>query len=392
MKPIRLSVALAAVGTLCVAFTPALAAPPPSAGGGALRVSVVASGLNNPKHLSFGPDGRLYVAESGLGDPAKASANCVPVIGTSGGPTTACVGKTGAISRISGGHATPVLSGLESVQLQDDGETLGPADVTFVHGALAVVMQDFDVRADGSNGLPGGDQFGKGILARPGSPRSSWMLFPDFAAFAAEHPQSNPGGVPGETAFDSDPYSITPYRGGFAVTDAAANSLLWISPFGQVKLLARFPTVPEPLGPATIQAQAVPTSVAVGPDGALYVGGLRGVPSLPGTADVYRVVPGQAPTVWATGFSAITDIAFDRHGRLLVLEFSTGGLLQPAPGALLRVERNHSVTTVYGALAQPTGLAVARNGSVYVANNGTSPGSATPPGEVLKLSGGVLSH
>jgi hypothetical protein len=216
-------------------------------------------------------------------------------------------------------------------------------------------------------------------------------LFPDFAAFAAEHPQSDVG--PGETTFDSDPYDITPYRGGFAVVDAAANSLLWISPFGQVKMLARFPAVPEVFGQATVQAQAVPTSVAVGPDGALYVGGLRGVPSLAGTADVYRVVPGHAPTVWATGFSAITDIAFDHHGRLLVLEFSTAGLLGQAPGALLRVENNHRTTTVLDTgLAQPTGLAVGRHGAVYVANNGTSPGSATPSGEVIKLTGGPLSH
>jgi hypothetical protein len=70
---------------------------------------------------------------------------------------------------------------------------------------------------------------------------------------------------------------------------------------------------PGVLGPTalTIDAQAVPTSIAVGPDGALYVGTLRGVPSLPGTADVYRVVPGHAPVAAVTGLSAVTDVAFD---------------------------------------------------------------------------------
>jgi len=49
------------------------------------------------------------------------------------------------------------------------------------------------------------------------------------------------------------------------------------------------PRFPQPTDP-------VPTGLARGPDGALYVGLLTGVPFAPGAASVYRVVPGQAPT------------------------------------------------------------------------------------------------
>jgi len=390
MKRNRLIVATGIAGALAVGLAPVAMAQTTTTAA-ASHLSVLIGGLHNPKHITFGPDGHLYVAESGLGDPAKK--NCVTMPGDTGAPTQGCVGKTGSVVWIKGNTAVPAISALESVQEQDSGETLGAADMAWQKGKLVVVMQDVDVTADGSTGLLTGDEFGKAVVAAPASPRSSWALVPDFAAYASEHPQTNQGGTPGETANDSDPYAITPYKGGYAVVDAAANSLLWISPTGQLSTLARFPAQTETappgvLGPVavTVSAQAVPTSVAVGPDGALYVGGLRGVPSLPGTADVYRVVPGHAPTVYATGFSAITDIAFDRGGNLLVLEFSTGGLLSPptTPGALIKVSRNraHTRTTIASAgLTQPTGVAVNSNGTIYVANNGES----ATNGEILRL-------
>jgi hypothetical protein len=82
-------------------------------------------------------------------------------------------------------------------------------------------------------------------------------------------------GIPGETPYDSDPYDVVAYRGGWAVADAGANDLLYISATGRVSMLARFPAVAEqlPAGvlgnpePITVEAQAVPSSVAVGPDG-----------------------------------------------------------------------------------------------------------------------------
>lgn len=141
----------------------------------------------------------------------------------------------------------------------------------------------------------------------------------------------------------------------------------------------------------TIDAQAVPTSVVVGPDGALYVGLLRGIPDQPGTADGYRVTPGHAPTVWAKGLTAVTAIAFDLKGRLLATEYSTGGILAPntVPGALVRISANgRKVTTLpVSGLSAPTGLAVAPDGDVYVTNHGISPGNAKPSGEVLKITG-----
>jgi hypothetical protein len=155
--------------------------------------------------------------------------------------------------------------------------------------------------------------------------------------------------------------------------------------YGRIKVLAVFEPrfVPAPGIPEPIPMQPVPTSVARGPDGALYVGQLSGFPFPVGGARVWRLAHGRQPEVVADGFTYIIDIAFDRHGRLLVLEIAHNGLLSGDPtGALIRVERDGSHTTLAGeGLVAPGGTAVARHGVIYVSNNTTSAGG----GEVLRI-------
>ena len=83
-------------------------------------------------------------------------------------------------------------------------------------------------------------------------------------------------------------------------------------------------------------AQPVPTSLAVGPDGALYVGELGGAVAGHrndvGDVNVYRIAPGGTPTVYASGLTMIGSIAFDQAGRLLVMEIDTAGINDPSMG------------------------------------------------------------
>jgi hypothetical protein len=133
-------------------------------------------------------------------------------------------------------------------------------------------------------------------------------------------------------------------------------------------------------------AVCVGRSGAVGPVGALYVGELTARPFVPDIARVWRVVPGRAPTVYARGFTNISDMAFE-GANLLVLELADKGLYDPrSTGALRRVRPDGTSTLVAKAgLVMPTGLAVT-DGSVYISNYGVFPGSgAGPPGQVLKL-------
>jgi hypothetical protein len=157
--------------------------------------------------------------------------------------------------------------------------------------------------------------------------------------------------------------------------------LLKVDRKGRISVVAVFPTriVPAPPGipglPPEIEMQSVPTSAVKGPDGANYVGELTGFPFPPGKARVYRVKPGHKPKVVARGFTnIIIDIAFDKRGRLYVLEIATGGLLNTPEnelpqGRLVRVNKDGSRTTLASeGLAAPGGF-VLGHGAAYITNN-----------------------
>ena len=365
-----------------------------------IKETVIWSGLNTPRHIVLTETG-LVVTEAGTGGPAGTS-NCATGPATEGAGTSQyCTGPTGDIFAISSrGHAVPVLSKLPSVIEESIQEVTGPSAIAYGHGQEAVTIDDFLVNKDGSNSLlpkPFASAFGTLALISDGRAKVV-----DIAAFAAAHPQSaySLGTIPGETPYDSDPYDVVAYRGGWVVADAGANDLLYVSANGRISMLARFPAVAEqlPAGvlgnptPITVEAQAVPTSVAIGPGGTLYVSLLRGVPSDPGTASIYRVVPGHKPVVWARGLTSVTAIAFDRQGRLLATEFNTGGLLSPptVTGALVRISSNGQMVTTLPVpgLYQPTGVAVSAGGTVYVSNYGDSNTiSSSHPGEIVKITG-----
>ncbi len=124
----------------------------------------------------------------------------------------------------------------------------------------------------------------------------------------------------------------------------------------------------------------MPTSVVVGPDGAYYVGELTGGPFPVGGATVWRVVPGQEPTEYATGFTNIIDLGFGPDGTLYVAEIAHEGLLEfysgqgdvaPA-GAVLSVPPGGGEPELLitgDPVTALGGLAVDPDGSIYVSAN-----------------------
>jgi len=335
----------------------------------AQTISRVMSGLDSPRGLAFGPEGGLYVTEAGV--PAN-SGDCVAVaVGMN------CYSETGKVTRLYGGRQERVAEGLPSTFNTVRQDVVGPNDISFQGRGGAYVTI-------GWGGAP---------AARPSDlaslvgtliklePSGRWHLDANISDF---EDANNPAGGPR----DSNPYGVLALPQGRYVTDAGGNSLLCVAANGDVSLVAAFgpeAIVPPPAPPASQTAEAVPTEVVLGPDGALYVSLLTGVPFANGIAKVYRVVPGENPTVFQSNFRTIIDIAFGPDGSLYVLEHSGTAPGFGAPGRITRITPDnvrHVIDKMF-CLTRPTAIVVADDGAIYVSNKGAGFGAGA--GEVLKI-------
>ena len=396
---------MTAIGAVCLAGAP-MGASATTAAAATATIKVLVAGLDQPKGITVAPDGSLIVAVSGDG---AAPPSCI------NGAQPECLDQSGAIDEVGGnGTLTTLLSGLPSISSGSTaGVAYGPAEARLIGGKLQVLFQD-----NGIDSVTGRQPFGPGgallgdlaqiSTSSPGSRRVEASFGPFEAAHNPDHSAGWDVAAHQEPAIDSDPYSFVPYRGGYAVADAGGNDLLFVSGTGRISVLAVFPTIPEASAPSsgqrsgkssTLQAQAVPDALAVGPDGALYVGELGGAPSDAGSSRIYRVVPGHAATVYARGLTAVGALAFDRQGRLLVLEIDRRGLSDPAlnsgapvSGAIIRIAPGGRRTVIAASgLEFATGLAVGRQDTIYVATKGITNGNPSVPGsggEIVEVTPG----
>ena len=299
---------------------------------GSAETGPVATGLGAPRGLHPLPDGDLLIAEGG-----------------------------GRILRLDADgelHTVADLLPTATSNLYGGMYTIGPSGVTYAGGAYYFVVGEFRDKG-----------FREAYRYEPGG-RPTRLTGQDPIGLEPPNLLTNPY----DLAVEPD--------GSLLVSDAGLNAVLHVSTDGEV---SRYVDIAPLTGVASTDLDSVPTGLTRGPDGALYVGILSGFPHPEGAARVYRLEDrngdGDAmdegeTTVYADGFTAITDVAFDTDGSLLVTEFSNDlatldklgyARSDEYPGRLVRWRgEGREVEVLADDLFSPTALAVSADGDVFV--------------------------
>jgi hypothetical protein len=282
------------------------------------------SGLNNPRQLSLTHDGILLVAEAGKGGDTCG--------GMSPEGDETCVGNSGSISMLGnpfGQHDTTpnrIIKGLPSGAGKDGSFATGSDGVSakyFRHGTV------YTVETWGApETIPAGyDASGLGKLWASNN-AGDLHVVADIAGYEVAHDPDGKG-------IDSNPYAVLDTGRVRYVADAAANTVYTVDDHGTVKPFHIFenvtthdclvPAAPSPEGPPFEGfdptpnfpgCNFVPTSLAAGPNGSIYVGGLSSLQ--PNQAQVIKLNhDGHIEQLWE-GFTSITGIDVADDGTFYV--------------------------------------------------------------------------
>jgi len=330
---------------------------------GKTKVSVYATGLNNPRGLKFGPDGTLFVAEGGTGGTNSTVGSCLqvpPPVGPYKGSMTG-----GRISRIDKyGLRNTVTDQLPSTKGNElsGGDISGVSDVAFVGSEMYAL-----ITAGGcSHGNPG---FPNSIIKV--NQDGSYRRIADLSAWAQSHQVKNPN--TGDFEPDGDWYSMTNINGELYVVEANRGELVKVTLAGNI---SRVLDVSDAFG------HIVPTAISY--NGNTYFGNLHPFPIVNGSSNIYKL-NGTSATVFASGLTTVLGLVADKYNRLYVLQNTTDNPFPtPSAGSIVMIDKNGNKETIASGFNLPTGMTMGADGNLYVSNVGFGPG-ALGGGQILKV-------
>jgi hypothetical protein len=338
-----------------------------------------AEGLISPLSLDVDPDGTAYLSQNFIGLLTRVSPDS-STLDVTAAPQGDEIGSVSSLKRtVYFSQSTADLSSSVLKSITEDGTITDLADL----------------RAFEADENPDGEvEYG-------------FVDLPDecVAQFPPPAPMTNPASYTG--VIDSHPYASYATEDGVYVADAGGNDVLFVDSEGETSVVAVLPPE-EPveitaelaagLGlPACVAGyehifEPVPTDVELAEDGYLYVTTLPGGPedsSLGARGSVYRIDPDSGDTERVvTGFTGSTGLAVAENGTIFVAELfgGTGGT-----GRVSYVEPGADEPTVLIDLGSPAAIEL-RGDELYVTTDSFVPDASGAPQPIGKLTVVPLSY
>lgn len=322
--------------------------------------TVVAEGLWNPGNIVFGPDGTLYIAETGV----------------AGDPPTDIPATPGTMG------AEPLVPPQVSQVAPDGSQSVLTTEV----GGVGIAVHDGEVYV-----ANGGSSVSMGLtpIAAENTINAVNMETGEVRLIAELGPY--------ETEFNPDGTDINPNLYGLDITpegviyvaDAGGNAIYQVDTNGAFALFAVVPDLTALTGaepdPEMGARQPVPTSVVIDDGGYINVGLLGEMWDGP---SILAYAPDATYSDGVSGIPVLVSMALGPDGLMyavsLTADFSGE---MPAPGNVFRINANGSTEAVVEGLLFPHGITFDADGNLYVTVNSIISGPDAPLGQVLRFDG-----
>jgi sugar lactone lactonase YvrE len=335
----RRSVSLLLTVAVLLALAPVVMAQDRSTPTASASMTMIATGLTNPRGFTWSDDGTLYLAEAGNGGETR-----IPVIEG----FTVRNGVSSSIVKIANGCITPVEQGLVSSLWEEPDWVWGAMDVAVLNGDLYALLS-----GAGPSWLTPSSRSGVYKINDDGT----MTLVADITTWL---PQHLPKFIPPDYGSDGSLFDLEATSDALVLSEAVGGQIIKVTPTGEMSVLADLSA-----------GHPVPTGLAVGPDGAIYVGYETANPFPDGAAKVSKIAPdGTVSDVW-TNLTRLADLAIGPDGTLYAEELSTGNteiepFAQPNTGRIVRQTGPDTAEVIAEGVNFPVGLNFGPDGALYV--------------------------